>query len=513
MTGKERTNWVTIARMNNKAIVLSKIQNFQTICFIIFSQNIGTDEIFVISEEISVHSVREIASDEKTEEDSIHNRKSTLAKIFESIGVSVFGIIGFNLVCIIPWTSVPRTDSIIYQSHWWEHILLTSITGMTGSGQIILDLITWTNEKAIMSMWNYLKIFSMLLIPYTILYVSSYLVWCVFLQYNHPLPYFALILIPAVMTQAIGLWFVLPSHLLAKKDFRRKLKWYNLLLLYIVFVALLREGLALLFFYFPEGFQFLVAFIIAGCRDLDKRVRSNMVTKITGIQDEASTVLLVVIISSVWGLFIASRLLASEILTICCVTAIDFALHLKKTLQIIKSSRKTTDTGIEIVSLESHKNISTLIIVELIEGFTPLIYGTCILMAFYGPNAKLFANIGNTHWGNEIEDFSPLYVKMSILFGVDTMSFLMNSFCLWKVLNVNMLSETYRVLSKYWYFIAIYLSSNTNSNICSLDINIGYDPSASFLWITNEGWVTLVNDSTALTNEEKARLIAKVTLD
>ena len=490
-----------------------QIQNFQNICNTIFSENIGTDEVSVISEERSVASVIEIASDENTEENSMNNSKSASEKIFETIEISVFRIIGFNLVCIILWSCVPRTNSMIYQSHWMESLLPMAIIVMICSGTTILELITWTKEKEIITMWNYLKIFSMLLIPYTILYVSSYLVWCVFLQYNHPLPYFALILIPAVMTQAIGLWFVLPSHLLAKKDFRRKLKWYNLLLLYIVFVALLREGLALLFFYFPEGFQFLVAFIIAGCRDLDKRVRSNMVTKITGIQDEASTVLLVVIISTVWGLFISSRLLASEILTICCITAIDFALHLKKTLQIIKSCIKTTDSGIEIVSLESHKNISTLIIVELIEGFTPLVYGTCILMAFYGPNAKIFANIGNTHWGKEIEDLSPLYVKMSILFGVDTMSFLMNSFCLWKVLNVNMLSETYRVLSKYWYFIAIYLSSNTNSNICSLDINIGYDPSASFLWITNEGWVTLVNDSTALTNEEKARLIAKVTLD
>ena len=475
----------------------------------IFFENIGTDKISVISEE----SVREFANHEKTEENSMNNSKSALAKIFESIGISVFGIIGLNLVCIFPWTSVPRTDSIIYQSHWMELLLPTAIIVMISSGSTILDLITWTKEKEIMSMWNYLKIFSTLLIPYTILYVSCCLVWSVYLQYNHPLPLFGLIMIPAIMLQALGLWFVLPSHLLAKNDFRSKLKWYNLYFLCTVVVAFLREVLAMLFFFPPEGFQFLVSFIIAGCRDLDKRVRTKVVTKITGIQDEASTVLLVVIISVEWSLFNASRLVGTEITTICCATAIDFALHLKKTLQIIKNCMKTTDAGIEILSAESHKNISTLIIVELIEGFTPLIYGSGILMAFYGPNTKIFANIGNTHWGKEIEDLSPIYVTMSILFGVDTMSVLINSFCLWKVLNVNMLAETYRVLSKYWYFMAIYLSTHAASMLCSFDINFGYDPSGSFPWISNDGWVTLINNSTALTNEEKAELIAKVTLD
>ena len=443
----------------------------------------------------------------------MNSSKSASEKIFETIEISVFRIIGFNLVCIILWSCVPRTNSIIYQSHWMESLLPMAIIVMICSGTTILELITWTKEKEIITMWNYLKIFSTFLIPYTIIYVSSYLVWSVYLQYNHPLPNFGLIMIPSIMFQAIGLWFVLPSHLLAKQDFRRKLKWYNLYILYIVVVTILREALAMLFFFPPEGFQFLVTFIIAGCRDLDKRVRSKMVKKITGIQDEASTVLFVVIISCEWSLFNASRLVGAEIITICCLTVIDFALHLQKTLQIIKNCIKTTDAGVDIVSAETHKNISTLLIVELIEGFTPLIYGGCILMAFYGPNTESFANIGNSLWGlEEIEDLSPMYVTMSILFSVDTMSTLINSFCLWKVLNVNMLSETYRVLNEYWYFIAIYLSLNAAYMFCSFDVNFGNDPSGSFSWITNEGWINLINNSTALTNEEKAELIAKVTL-
>ena len=74
------------------------------------------------------------------------------------------------------------------------------------------------------------------------------------------------------------------------------------------------------------------------------------------------------------------------------------------------------------------------------------------------------------------------------------------------------LAQTYRVLNEYWYFIAIYLSLNAAYMFCSFDVNFGNDPSGSFSWITNEGWINLINNSTALTNEEKAELIAKVTL-
>ena len=80
-------------------------------------------------------------------------------------------------------------------------------------------------------------------------------------------------------------------------------------------------------------------------------------------------------------------------------------------------------------------------------------------MAYHGPNAHLFAFIGKTHWGEPIQDLGPLYQTMSILFVVDLLTVLISSFFLWKVLHLNMLAEFYQVLTKYWYFVAIYLSA------------------------------------------------------
>lgn len=46
-------------------------------------------------------------------------------------------------------------------------------------------------------------------------------------------------------------------------------------------------------------------------------------------------------------------------------------------------------------------------------------YAIGIVMAYYGPNARLFSNIGNTYWSTEIKDLGTVFATMSILFGVD----------------------------------------------------------------------------------------------
>ena len=302
-------------------------------------------------------------------------------------------------------------------------------------------------------------------------------------------------------------------HLMAKKDFRKKMKIYSVYLLWLLGTLYLKEFLAYLFIFPPGGFQFLVPFIITVCRELDERIRSKIVSKMMGVKDEVATVLVTVVVICGYAPFMAIKLVGAEFATICCAVAIDFVLHMKTTFKIIKDGRNVRGTEIEIERTESKTKLSTLITAELIEGFTPLIYAICILLAYHGPNAHLFAGIGKSHWGVAIEDLGPLYQTMSILFGVDLFTVLISSFCLWKVAHLNVLSEFYRVLTKYWYILAIYLSLIFSSAFCTIDINLGLDPTGSNQWISKEGWINLVNASIALTNEEKVELMGKFNIE
>ena len=101
---------------------------------------------------------------------------------------------------------------------------------------------------------------------------------------------------------------------------------------------------------------------------------------------------------------------------------------------------------------------------------------------------------------------------MSVLLGVDFLSVLINFFCIWKLANVNMISEVVRVLNKYWYFMTVQLSALMSFYFAGTDINFGNDQTLSFQWISNDGWINMVNTSTVLTNNEKDELLSNITL-
>ena len=134
-------------------------------------------------------------------------------------------------------------------------------------------------------------------------------------------------------------------------------------------------------------------------------------------------------------------------------------------------------------------------------------YAICMAMAYYGVNAKLFINIGCTFWGRPIENIDQIFIIMGILFAVDTVSAIFNSTILWKVMNVNMLREFAEVLGKYWYFIAIKLAYNMSFYFATSDVNFGGDFTGKFEWITPEGRLNLVYNSTDLSDIEKSKFL------
>ena len=240
------------------------------------------------SDDISVIRVQELTGNEEIEESSReeevkNDRKSTLKDMFEAFGISAFGIVGFSLLFILPWTSIPRTDSIIYQSHWMEVILPFTSFLLLPSGIQILSVATWTQETTLMTFPNFVKIYFTFLIPDVFLYISLSVLWSVYLENNHPLPFLAIpVYLPTIMISVIGLWFILPRKLLKRHDFRQKLKIFNFYHLWLVITLVIKETLSSLFINPPGGFQFLVPFLVGGCRKLDKRLRSKVVKNMTG---------------------------------------------------------------------------------------------------------------------------------------------------------------------------------------------------------------------------------------
>ena len=238
---------------------------------------------------ISVISIRDINRNEGREEPNSKAIEFSRIVALNTIGISVFKIMSISLLSCVPWILIPRTNSIVYQTYWMEILFpVFMVNCVLGALQHSLNLATWFKEDVLMLVKNILKLYLLNVIPYTICYISAYLIWSVHLQYNHPLPNLALILqyIGTFIPFTIGLWIVLPSNLLAEKDFRQKLRMYMFYQLWIATTIIQNQVLMYFWSILPVGFQFPIAFLIAGFRDLDMRVQSKLVTKMVRNQED-----------------------------------------------------------------------------------------------------------------------------------------------------------------------------------------------------------------------------------
>ena len=252
--------------------------------------------------------------------------------------------------------------------------------------------------------------------------------------------------------------------------------------------------------------------MIATCREFDFFIRSSLIDKMMGVQDESATALLTITINCSYGSFVARRLEGASLATICCIVAIDFFIHLKNTYRVINEHRRVNIEEEENASLRRARYITQLVVSELTEGFIPITYGTCMVLAIYGPNSRILANVGSIYWGEVIEDIGSLLFSMGILFVFDLLSVLVTSVVLWKVASINMFQEFRDGIDKYCLFLMIKLGTQFASYFALSDINLGMDSTGNFDWITPEGRRSLIYNSTDLTDEEKMTLLTDTNL-
>ena len=348
--------------------------------------------------------------------------------------------------------------------------------------------------------------------PFVIFHILAYIIWCICLGYNHPLPYLGMLQISGWIAFVIALRFLLPSRFISNEDNWKKICIYIVYLLWCFLLAGQNEVLSYVFANLPEPFQFLVAFMIAACRELDKKARIQLVTKVMGTLDEPGSVLLSIITSVFYGSFVASRIAGATGATVFFIVSIDFALQSRMTLQLIKEYNKVKENDTENGENTKSFKATKLIVAELIEGFTPMIYAICMAMAYYGPNSGLFFNIKSNFGGQPIEDINYVFGIMAFLYTIDTISAAINSIVLWKVTKINMLKEFGDVLSKYWLFMVIKFSFCMSVYFGSHDINFGIDSRGEFMWITPEGRLKLIRNLTNFTGDDKSMSFANITI-
>ena len=130
-------------------------------------------------------------------------------------------------------------------------------------------------------------------------------------------------------------------------------------------------------------------------------------------------------------------------------------------------------------------------------------------MAYFGPNAELIGNVLCDIWTYEkVKDVARLYIFQILFFGVDLLSITLNTFILSKFGNVNLIQELCEVLKNYWKLLAIVMTQQIAHYFAFNDINVANDMTNEFAWITKEGRLELINNSTYSSDEKKRILLS-----
>ena len=149
---------------------------------------------------------------------------------------------------------------------------------------------------------------------------------------------------------------------------------------------------------------------------------------------------------------------------------------------------------------------------EVVDILIPLLYGLTFAAAYYGPNASILGNVKNSYWRyEEATDVPAKFIKLLQMLSVDICSLVVTGFAFWTFCKINYLQEICKVLNKYWFIIAIKFSTNLAARYSTNDINWGMDYTYDFDWITEDGRLRFIRNSTGLSDEGISYLLQNTT--
>ena len=420
----------------------------------------------------------------------------------------VFSVLTVCVVFLVPVTLIPRTNSIFYQSHWYEFNFVIMVFILLPTANEALTMATYFKEKSFFSFGMLLKMYGFLVMTWTVPYLIAYFIWCQYLNYNWPIPFLGYNYFFFIVARLSVIWTLVPCDLRSNEYFRNNFKLYTHTIIISLVFVILREALSIVFKALPGSLQWIVAFLIPMLKHFETLVLSRLVNRMTGGQEDASQFWLGLNINSRYCFFIAVRLPSAEIITACFIIAIDFLLQLKMTYKIVQLHNIVNDKNIENICIEKQRTVTKLTLAELTEGMAPIVYAVGFSMAYYGYNGTILGNVKNGYWAfKSVDDIDYLFQMMLILFGVDTLSVLVNSFILATFTNVSLFKEFCRMMKTYWHFIAVKFAMSMMIMFVTKDINLGMDSTGKWDWITNDGRINLINNSIDLSYEEKSQLL------
>ena len=172
---------------------------------------------------ISVVSIPNMSSREECEDNRKANAIDSKEKYVSYWNICyVFAVLACCTVFSSTVTLMPRSNSIFYQTHWFEFSLHFGLVSLLLAGSVQLNMIVWFRSKTLQSFWIFLRIYTFLMMLWILPYVMAYVIWCIYFGYNWPIPYLGYNYLIGSLVYPIGIWFIFPKSLRVDAEFQKK---------------------------------------------------------------------------------------------------------------------------------------------------------------------------------------------------------------------------------------------------------------------------------------------------
>ena len=348
----------------------------------------------------SVINVSEISPPSQIKEAEISSNIPTNASSWNVLYIPL--ILGVCILTTSILTLIPRHNSLAYPEYWFEMaIILVLVFSISSTVSYVMGVFIYMDLKSMVSVRVVVRHCIITLLAFGIPYGSFCFSWTNILHFNHPMPFLAYFTgITSWLLTLPFVWFLIPLHLRKKREYKIKTIMYIFFCVAWMLITIQKMGLSILFKVLSGELQFLMAIFIPFCRSFDSWVLSKLVYKMTREENETAFIFLNVSVTLDFAIFVAVMLASSNDLTVYCILGVEFLLHLKSCLSIIrdKNRSRTDQLQNEIQKTKEQREIDEMIISETVEALVPLAYAANFAIAYYGPNSKMIGNVRAEYW-------------------------------------------------------------------------------------------------------------------
>ena len=389
-------------------------------------------------------STNSMPADVLWEEENISVELTTQKLGIKNLILSLSGLFIIYTASFAFITLIPYHDVINCPNYWYELIVPIALGGFLWYFVVILlQLSKLSNDQAIMDLWLISRLFTLSAIALTTGHLIIYLIWSVYLGYNSPMPFVIFFDgIVVCLTILFVLWQYFQKRYGNDSPIIPNLKHYCVYSLLTWSVIISCQAALAIYLYTNRYLQWLSVILIVFskkiisdlmCKFICKAAVSEDFLTVQGISDIQVAVayksfVIMIMTSETYGI------------TNGFVLVIPFLLNMHICFQVINLHQQISNDGNDTEHLHVRKLrlLMKLLINEIVEFLTPLIFLITFIIAYYGPNATIIGNVQNNYWQYGCVENLLSYVSVILLMTIVDLSSAVISVCLlWKICKIN----------------------------------------------------------------------------